>query len=284
MLEVDGDAKAITLYFTGDCWGGDSKITFSSNRKNSSISGLVTFFLNGQAIENTIDKKDIGSLTVAANSVSTNWDDIVIKATGTPISSGASSSGHTHDSCSNTIDVTAYSISQEAKEKPWDGSWNPPEDKEIISAGGSTSSSSGAASSSGSTATAQRTWYHLWAVNENAIRASVLPSCLADIVTDTSFAGLSVSAFSPESSAPTPNAKPKWKKIGSGVGFYEEVIATITADGKTLPGTHNKIDIVINDFVDTDTGFEWEETENSCQETQEGSGVVFTSANFAPGN
>jgi len=229
MLEGNGDPKTLTLNFTGNCWGENSWISFSSYKKNTSLTNPVTFYLNGQAIMNSIYKKDIGSLTVKANSVSTNWDDIVITATGTPVSNVGTSSGHSHPSCSTTLELTAYTISIGVQEKPWGDSWGSPEDKGTYLVGSSsTSGTSGPVSSSGNTGSVSRPWYHLWTVNDNAIRANVAPQCLGDIVTNSTFGGLDVEDFDPESHSPDTIAKPKWKKVISGVSAVFGSMATFS--------------------------------------------------------
>jgi len=255
MLEVNGDEKSLTLTFgpenSPNCWGDNSEIylTYPSDKitiYHTNASGVKTTYSSGS----TIYKKNLGTFTGKAIKVSTSWDDIVVTATGTPVSDSGSSSGHSHSPCSATLKLTAYSITIEVQEKPWGGVWGSPEDKGTYTiSGGSTSGSTGSGSSgSGSAGTVSRPWYHLWTVNDNAIRANVAPQCLGDIVTNSTFSGLSVADFSPTSAAPSTNAKPTWKKITSGTGLRKDVMATITADGKSLPGTQNKVDVMVNEI------------------------------------
>ena len=75
-----------------------------------------------------------------------------------------------HVIAEHEISLTAYRIGIEVQEKPWGGEWGTPEDN-----GARTIYDK------------DRPWYHLWTVNENAIRATVQPQCLVDMVEDTSF-------------------------------------------------------------------------------------------------
>ena len=69
-------------------------------------------------------------------------------------------------------------------------------------------------------------WYHLWDVNDNAIRAIVTPQGLGDWVTNTEFGGLSVTHFA-SGEAPDDTAHLKWKKINAVLGLYESITATV---------------------------------------------------------
>jgi hypothetical protein len=116
-------------------------------------------------------------------------------------------------------------------EKPWGGGW-----------GGT---QSGTRPVDGK----NRRWFHLWKINENAIRASASPSVLHALVTDSSFSGV---ATDEGGSTPTPNdVQPKWEEITSGTGSYL-VRATVIVGGASLTGTQTPADIVINDITEVE--------------------------------
>ena len=266
MLEVDGEAKDLTLNVTGTCWGNGSPIKIVYDSSKVSLS-----FPNGNAVPNgtpfyPLNDTSGGSgstssapvFKVKAKVVSVGWDDITIYAMGTPVSDASSSCGSGgHDECeSKHLKITSYTITPQVMEKPWGSTWGGPEDQGMRTVGGGSSQGSGSAPGSGSTSNSGSTsggpmsethqWYHLWTENLNAIRADVKPQCLGDIVTATDFGALGTSTdFSPDA-PPDTTLKPVWEKVTAGVGLKEGVTATITAGGEDLPGTQNKIDVVVN--------------------------------------
>jgi hypothetical protein len=255
MLEVGTSA---TVYVTllsdsiEDCWDDDSEIWLEVDEGENQ----VEIFHNGQAYTSgtTILKKDfVGSFTVRATAVSTDWNDIKIVVKGVPQVTGSSSgdcyscSAHEHDECDAALTLTNYSITIEVMERPWEcvcddsysgsynespepscdsscyGSWREPEEQGIHVVGVDEEGHD-----------IIRPWYVLQAENEPAIRARVEPADLAEIVKDTSFQyegyyPLSTREFSPEEEVPsTPiNAQPSWKKFLYDGRTYLGVIATI---------------------------------------------------------
>ena len=192
-------------------------------------------------------KKDLddGELTITANDVSANWDEVAITVKGTPISGAGSCSNHgsangsvhQHETTDpTTFNIVVYAITISAQEKPWGGPWGTVEDQGSRSVDGET-----------------RQWYHLWKVNENAIKAEVEPPFLAQEVTNTTFVGLATTDFEPSERAPAQTV-PAWQEILSGVDLYPGVTANAVAFGVELKGTQNKYDIMVNDIVET----EWE--------------------------
>ena len=233
MIEVAKEEElSLTFSPNTSFWGDNSKIYFSYPSDKVTIycykanGSKVTCSSNGSS-GTAILKKDIGRFVVVATKPSTNWNDISITVTGIPVSGGE------HPPCeSDPLKLTAYRIKIEVQEKPWGGNWGPP--------------TAGAADPS----IPRNPWYHLWRVNENAIRANVEPQCLADIVADTVFEepnSLETENFGTGES-PDSNAQPPWKKITAGVGAYTVTATIITGYDDQLTGTMTPVDIVINDI------------------------------------
>jgi len=156
--------------------------------------------------------------------------------------------------------ATAYSVTISAMEKPWGSGVG-------SSSGSSGGGSSGWVSPTGGTRKADvdedgkdihRQWFHLWDINENALRANIAPNDLAGYVKESSFSGISVGGAV---SVPDNNKEPLWKEVTSGIGTYLEVKATVKVgdNDALLTGTMTPADIVINDIASV----EWEECERS---------------------
>jgi len=198
---------------------------------------------------------DGAGIRIVADAVSESWGDIEITVTEIP----GWSSGFVYR---GEIAFTAYSIGIEVQEKPWGGDWDGPEDADdrVVDV-----------DSDGNEI--RRNWYHLWTVNDNAIRADVAPQFLAEIVDDTNFSVervgttgpgiLPVGKFiPPKTPPPLPDGQPEWKNIFPGVQTYFGVRAIIHFDPATactcsdacscsracchsLIGTQNVVDIAI---------------------------------------
>jgi hypothetical protein len=143
----------------------------------------------------------------------------------------------------------AYSVTIGAMEKPWGSSVG-------SSSGSSGGGSSGWVSPTGGTRKADvdedgkdihRQWFHLWDINENALRANIAPNYLAGYVKESSFSGISVGGAA---SVLDNNKEPLWKEVTSGIGTYPEVKATVTVGDNNvdLTGTMTPADIVVNDI------------------------------------
>ena len=232
---------SVTLTRKGNCWNSNSEIEFS-------FSGAQLYF--GDANGNTegtpvVSGKrysfdPIPSLYMITTSPSDQWNTVRVQATAYPNHGSSSSSwhaGHSNSSCSSNDQATAYRITVDAREKPW-------------GSGGSTgSTNSGWGSPTNGSRPVdgkQRPWFHLWDINENAIRANVSPGSMNDLITDSSFNGIAATA--PADMSPALNNKePKWKIITSPTNQYL-VTATVTVgtSGTVLTGTTTPTDIVIN--------------------------------------
>ena len=167
------------------------------------------------------------------------WDEVVVNAT-VYISPAGSTSGSNSEylfSFSASDCATAYRITIETMEKPWGGSWD--------------GTTGGERTQDGKL----RQWFHLWEINENAIRPLVAPLDLSEWVTDTGFICLGADPFIAPSTPPDANAIPKWRRITAGAGT-NVVIPTLTVgdEGTQLLGEQTPVDIVIN-AIDS---VEWE--------------------------
>ena len=254
VLEV-GATSSLTFYLSsvprGYCWGSDSKISVV-------YPSTIKLYLDGAYYASGTEKTKAqltnpngtlkGFTIEALDTPSASLNDVAITVKGTPIVTGSTSSGaggHSHAQVSDTLNLTVYRIKVEVKEKPVDGNWSDPEDQ-----GTRTIATSGQ--------TITRPWYHLWSVNENAIRVVVEPQALGNMVRtstpstpDSSFSGLIVEDFA--SGAAPGSTTPKWKKILSTAGYNPTVTAgtihfnnTGSATTTALTGTKNPTDIVIN--------------------------------------
>jgi len=179
-------------------------------------------------------------LLIKAIAPSDGWDDVKIKM---------EAINNANPPGKGEIELTAYRITKEIREKPWGGTWGNPEDNDTYQVDGKL-----------------RNWYHLWSVNENAIRAVVEPQCIGDIVLDSHFGqpvhpghpihgGIAVDFACYQDNkctngvgcaiCPDPTAKPMWKRLTG--GGAPTVFATVVAEhDQKLTSTQTNVDVVVN--------------------------------------
>jgi len=280
LVEYDGDdwTDNSTISFTWSVDNGAQLYFGKADDDNQGVFVTAGYPYTLQDIESILDDDTLTisavenvPLYLFAPNPSGEWDDIDVRATAiinpngsVPSAGSTSNSGYhfAHD-CG-----TAYHIGMEVQERPWGGDWNAPEDSGTYVADG-------------------RTWYHLWKINDNAIRAVPTPMCLAEAMTKTTFTGLDVRDFEPEE-RPFPGEEPpieeegseseeeeqeeepkepRWKMIDSGIEFYPFVAPTMhlmTVSGVATPftGTIETVDLTINDIKEV----EWKICDNWIQD------------------
>ena len=246
----------VTVSCVGDCWNPTSTITLSASGAQlfwKDASGAYMDITEGNTFTLAelfgADLTETPDIYLIADEASNVLNDIEVQAIANPHPNGGGyptcpicTKPYYHDSAYGT----AYIIGIEVQEKPWGAPFDKEEESSCSSCSCSSSSSSSSTSNGSSSSCSDsnngweepadtgervvsgktRPWYHLWDVNDNAIRAIVTPQSLGDWVTNTEFGGLSVTNFA-SGDAPDDTAQPKWKKINAALGLYESITATV---------------------------------------------------------
>lgn len=214
-------------------WNGDATIAFTLPEGIEARMNGITIQSGASYKFSVLGMYSDGTMEIIPH---TPGYDMKIMAVATPDSRGGSFGPREAEE-----ELTAYRINVDVMEKPWGGEWDGP-------------------GSQGEYGNPIKKWFHLWEMNENAIRAYAEPGILNVKSGGSFFSGIAASSFTDEADSPDCLAQPQWKEIVSEIGTYLDCTATVQVNGADLEGKRTKFDVAKNDIqsiewipIDNDT-------------------------------